>query len=58
MLDFEEETAAEGEEAKAALPAAENAPAKAAPKHQQKQAHLSLRQKHILFKSRQCARQG
>ena len=39
MLDFEEETpAAEGEEAKAALPVSENAPVKAAPKHQQKQA--------------------
>lgn len=36
MLDIEEETAAEGEE-KAALPAAENAPAKPV-KHQQKQA--------------------
>lgn len=35
MLDIEEETAAEGEE-KAALPAAENAPAKPV-KHQQKQ---------------------
>ncbi len=39
MLDFEEETAGEGEEGKAELPASENAPAKkAAPKHQQKQA--------------------
>ena len=37
MLDFEDESAAEGDE-KAALPAGEKAPAKAAPKHQQKQA--------------------
>jgi len=41
MLDFEEETAAEGED-KAALPAGENAVSKAVPKNQQKKAGAKL----------------
>jgi hypothetical protein len=44
MLDFEEEApAAEGEEAKATLPASENTPPKAVPKNQQKKAGAKLR---------------
>jgi hypothetical protein len=43
MLDFEEETAAEGEEGKAALPGAgETATPKAVPKNQQKKAGAKL----------------